>query len=142
MYAGGTMTSRRGFLKNLVGAAPAVLAGAVVSVDTAHAETKDKTAFNFMCACGESHVAVVPEMKGEIVKVDCDCGSRLNLLWEGDHFTAFHGESRPEGVWHKLVDKAKTSDFAAPERMTESHAQEANEFFEKVGSPLRWMKVV
>jgi hypothetical protein len=80
------MTSRRGFLKNLVGAAPAVLTGAVVSVDTAHAETKGKTAFNFMCACGNNLVAVVPEMEGAHVLVDCMCGAKLDLEWCGDHF--------------------------------------------------------
>lgn len=80
------MTSRRGFLRGLVGAAPAVLSGTVIGVDLAAEGTKDKTAFNFMCACGNSLVAMVPSKKGESIEVDCQCGANLLLAWCGDHF--------------------------------------------------------
>ena len=78
------MTSRRGFLRGLVGAAPAVLGGVTVGVDTAKGE--DKTVFNFVCPCGANLVAAVPHREGAYVKIDCICGANLDLEWCGDHF--------------------------------------------------------
>lgn len=79
------MATRREFFKRLAGAA-AIPATMVIGVDTTSAETKEKTAFNFMCACGNNLVAVVPEKEGEHVIADCACGAKLDLEWCGDHF--------------------------------------------------------
>lgn len=78
------MPSRRGFLRGLVGAAPGALVGGVSVSKAAVAE--GRTAFNFMCSCGASLVAGVPKEVGTHVKVDCDCGAKLDLEWCGDHF--------------------------------------------------------
>lgn len=44
-------------------------------------------AFNFMCGCGASHIAKVPEKEGDHIEIKCSCGLDLDMKWNGDSFT-------------------------------------------------------
>lgn len=102
------MPSRRGFLRGLVGAAPGVATGVFIGVDTAAAGTKDKTAFNFTCTCGEGLVAEVPAV-GETHKYDCACGTRWELEWTGNGFKTRNSRNRAEETYNfdTFVDKVQ-----------------------------------
>jgi hypothetical protein len=103
---------RRGFLKALgkgtvVGAAMATPAAYAGGIDLA----KDHIAFNFTCACGRSSIAPVPSEIGHVVIVECECGEKLRLRWNGGSFTAFplHGEMRPIGEVAETVSENKVN---------------------------------
>ena len=83
------MTTRRGFLRLLgLGSVAGVAATAkyTIGMDKA-ASGGEKTAFNFMCPCGESMIAEVPKEKGQTKDVSCRCGENYLLTWHGDHFS-------------------------------------------------------
>lgn len=80
------METRRGFLRSMMGMGSAALGAVAIGVDTAKLGAESSTAFNFTCSCGANLVAGVPKLVGSHVEIECDCGSRLDLEWCGDHF--------------------------------------------------------
>jgi hypothetical protein len=80
--------SRRGLL-GLLGMSAVVAPTYAMGVDTAFASERDKsvTMMNFTCACGEGLMTETPKKIGDQVYLECKCGNRWTLTWEGDHFT-------------------------------------------------------
>ena len=80
---------RRKFFKSI---AVTACAGAlsITPVMTGKWTPDSKTAFRFMCDCGDSVIAPVPEKPGTDVVAACQkkgCGRKYNLTWNGDCFT-------------------------------------------------------
>ena len=76
--------TRRGLLSFLgMGAAATAAAGMTMGVDAG----KDRTAFRYVCDCGEGMVAEVPAAENESVSLKCKCGVMYTLTWLGDHFS-------------------------------------------------------
>lgn len=89
---------RRGFLKALglgLGAAvvpAAAVAQRTVSVDPA-VPGAERTAFHFICPCGEGLIAEVPREEGKTLIAECGCGTAYMLRWNGDSFSVIPRDS-------------------------------------------------
>jgi anaerobic selenocysteine-containing dehydrogenase len=78
------MATRRGFLRTLGIAVPAIAVGSGLP----DVPAKKTPEFRFACDCGAEVIAPTPEKKGTVVKVACpSCKHQWKLTWRGTHFT-------------------------------------------------------